>query len=38
MSIDFSPKKFGTAPTAAAQDERPKAEYWINLGLSLIHI
>jgi hypothetical protein len=39
MSIDFSPKKFGTtAPTAAAQDERPKAEYWINLGYESDHV
>ena len=39
MSIDFSPKKFGTtATTAAAQDERPKAEYWINLGYESDHV
>jgi hypothetical protein len=35
MSIDFAPKAFGTKtadkmPTAAA--DRPKAEFWINLG------
>lgn len=38
MSIDFAPKKFGNnAPTAAAKDDRPKAEFWINLGYESDH-
>lgn len=33
MSIDFAPKAFGSkTQTAAAQDDRPKAQFWINLG------
>lgn len=34
MSIDFIPKKFGssTANAAPTGDDRPKAEFWINLG------
>lgn len=39
MSIDFAPKKFGAASqTAAASDDRPKAEFWINLGYESDHI
>lgn len=39
MSIDFAPKKFGNnAPTAAAAEDRPKAEFWINLGYESDHI
>lgn len=39
MSIDFTPAKFGSkAPQAAAQDDRPKAEFWINLGYESDHI
>lgn len=39
MSIDFSPKKFGSAPQAnATTEDRPKAEYWINLGYESDHV
>lgn len=31
MAIDFKAPAFGQ-PKAATKDERPKAEYWINLG------
>lgn len=35
MSIDFTPKAFGSkaADTAASKDQRPKAEFWINIGV-----
>lgn len=36
--IDFAPKKFGSATTAAAKEDRPKAEFWINLGYESDHI
>lgn len=32
MSIDFAPKKFGSAAVAAPAADRPKAEYWLNIG------
>jgi len=32
MSIDFTPKTFGKTETAAPAADRPKAEYWLNLG------
>lgn len=33
MSIDFNPPAFGSKPAATnGKDERPKAQYWINLG------
>lgn len=33
MSLDFTPTKFGQqAQAAAKQDDRPKAEVWINVG------
>lgn len=39
MSIDFQPKKFGsTTNNAAPADDRPKAEFWINLGYESDHI
>ena len=39
MSIDFQPKKFGATNTnATATDDRPKAEFWINLGYESDHI
>ena len=38
MSIDFAPKKFGNNAPTAAQEDRPKAEFWINLGYESDHI
>lgn len=40
MSIDFTPKKFGssTANAAPAAADRPKAEFWINLGYESDHV
>lgn len=32
MSIDFAPKKFGAAAVATPAADRPKAEYWLNIG------
>lgn len=33
MSIDFTPKKFGSNDSKAAPAaDRPKAEYWLNIG------
>lgn len=33
MSLDFTPTKFGQqAQASAKQDDRPKAEVWINVG------
>ena len=39
MGIEFTPKQFGgNKPAASAQDDRPKAEFWINLGYESDHI
>lgn len=39
MAIDFTPKKFGSqAPAATTSDDRPKAEFWINLGYESDHV
>lgn len=40
MSIDFAPKTFGSkAPVAGqAADDRPKAQFWINLGYETDHV
>lgn len=38
MSIDFTPKKFGSDTNAPAAADRPKAEFWINLGYESDHI
>lgn len=36
--IDFTPKAFGSKDKAPAQDDRPKAEFWLNLGYNSDHI
>ena len=38
MSIDFSPKKFGSTNAAPAAADRPKAEFWVNLGYESDHV
>lgn len=39
MSIDFSPKKFGSTNAApAAATNRPKADFWLNLGYESDHV
>jgi hypothetical protein len=39
MSIDFAPKKFGsTTANAAPSEDKPKAQFWINLGYESEHI
>lgn len=32
MSIDFTPKAFGSKPAAVPAADRPKAEFWLNIG------